>query len=207
MKKMDLGTALIILLIVGAIVALLAALVLIYGKFTDINSSRYERKLAAEQQYDTAIINAAKVMVVGKMAFIAVGVGRDNKIIYDERPIDDAGTPITTSAIDGVKVTQHQLAARLVDDSISARGADGVKLLTADEWKKLGHEHEEHKEALAYLMPLGVVKVQGGRADQQGTYVKKGETLQALLRDLAVYALPLATGQKLPLPQDESRVA
>lgn len=194
---MDFGTVVIIMLIVGAIVALLAALVLIYGKATDITTSKYERKLAAERQYDTAIINAAKVMVVGKMAFIAVGVGRDNKIIYDERPIDDTGTPVTDSVIDGSKVTRHQIASQLVDESITANGADGVKLLTADQWKALGHDHESHRDALAYLMQLGVTKVQGGPAASQGTYVKKGETLQTLLRDLAVYALPLATGQHI----------
>lgn len=189
-------TIVIILLIVIIVIAALAALVMINGKWNDIHASRYVREVQIDKEYDGTLIREAKVLIVGKMAFITKGI--DGKtIIYDQYPIDDTGTPISGTTIDGKKITQHQLASRLVDDSITARGVDGVKLLTADEWEVLGHKHDDHKDALAYLMPLGVVKVQGGKAGAQGTYVKKGETLQTLLRDLAVYALPLATGQSI----------
>lgn len=188
------GWVLVALLI--AIILLAFVFVYLVGKWREDSASAYVKRITAEQQYDAAIIREAKVLIVGKMAFITRGV-EGTRIIYDERPIDDTGTPISGTTIDGKKITQHQLASRLVDDSITARGVDGVKLLTADEWEVLGHKHDEHKDALAYLMPLGVVKVQGGKAGAQGTYVKKGETLQTLLRDLAVYALPLATGQNI----------
>lgn len=190
-----------------AILALLIALILIafvfvylVGKWKQDDANAYIKRITAEQQYDAALIKEAKVLIVGKMAFITKGV-KGTSIIYDERPIDDTGTPITGSVIDGNKVTLHQLASALVHDSINSRGSDGTKLLTADEWKALGHEHEEHKAALGHLMQLGITKVQGGKSDSQGTYVKKGETLQTLMRDLAVYALPLATGQRIDKPQ------
>lgn len=188
------GWVLVALLI--AIILLAFVFVSLVGKWREDEANAYVKRTKINQEYDAAIIREAKVLIVGKMAFITKGMDGTN-IIYDERPIDDTGTPVTGSVIDGKKITQHQLASRLVDDSIASNGADGVKLMTADQWEAIGHKHDEHKEALAYLMQLGVTKVQGGPAASQGTYVKKGETLQTLLRDLAVYALPLATGQRI----------
>lgn len=188
---------LIILLVIIMILAVAAFCVALYGKATDFSARNYERRLRVEKEYDTALIGSAKVLAVGKRAFIAKGVGRDNQIIYAEYPLDDNGTPVAAKVIDGTILDKHRLASQLVDDSITARGASGTKLLTADEWKALGHEHADHKEALEYLMPLGVIKIQGGKPGEQGTYVKRGDTLQTLLRDLSVYALPLATGQRI----------
>lgn len=190
----------IVLLIAIIIIATLAAIVMLNAKWNDVHASSYVKRVSIEREYDSAMLREAKVLIVGKMAFITRGV-EGTRIIYDQQPIDDTGTLITGSVIDGNKITLHQLASALVHDSINSRGSDGTKLLTADEWKALGHEHDEHKTALAYLMQLGITKVQGGKADSQGTYVKKGETLQTLMRDLAVYALPLATGQRIDKPQ------
>ena len=189
---------LIVLLVIIMLLAIAAICIALYGKATEFYTRNYERRTKINQEYDTALLQAARVLVVGKFAFVAKGVDSSQQIVYDKYPIDDAGTPIAAQMIDGTVIDKHRLAATLIDDSIGANGAGAAQLLTDRQWKKMGHPQEEHSDALEYMSGLGLIKIKNG-GNEQGTFVKSG-TLQTLLRDLAVNALPLATGQKVTAP-------
>ncbi len=194
---MDFGTVVIIALLIAAVLIIATVIVMLISKYRADAAAAYDRRMAAEREYDVAILRAAKVLVVGDMAYVTKGVDIHNEIIYDKMPISANGTPITTSTIDGDKITLHQIASRLVDDSITQNGKDATKLLTADEWHTMGHDTDQHKDSIKYLTPLGVYKVNGGDPKSQGTFVKDGMTLQSLLCDLSVNAIPLVTGQTI----------
>lgn len=187
----------IVILIFIALLAIAAIAVSLIGKYRAESAAAYEKRMTAEREYDVAILKAAKVLVVGNLAYVTRGVDIHNEIIYDVKAVDINGKPITTDVIDGEKITLHKIASKLVDESITKNGLGSIKLLTANEWEALGNDRELHGRAVGYLTPLGVYIRQGGRAQDQGTFVKDGMTLQTLLHDLSAYALPLAMGQPI----------
>ena len=190
-RDMDIGTIIIIILLIAAMLIIASVIVFLVGKVRDDAAKAYERRVKIEMEYDRALIGAAKVMVVGKFAYITEGVKGD-QIQYRTVALDDSGTPITSDTIDGKKLEAHQIAARLVSDSIQKRGGAGVQLLTAAEWEALGHDRVTHGIALDHLRQFNIKINQGG--NRQGTFVPDGKTLQSLMLDLAINALPLATG-------------
>ncbi len=198
MKKgrdaMDFGTLIVIFILAVAILCIAAAIVILVGKWRDDSAKSYERRVKIEMEYDRALIGAAKVMVVGKFAYITEGVKGD-QIQYRTVALDDSGTPITAQEIDGKKIEAHQIAARLVSDSIQKRGGAGVQLLTAAEWEAMGNDRVTHGIALEHLRQFNIRINQGGKL--QGTFVPDGKTLQALMLDIAVSALPLTTGNRV----------
>jgi hypothetical protein len=191
---MDLGTIVVIILLIAAMLIIASVVVFLLGKVRADAASAYEKRVKIEMEYDRALIGAAKVMVVGKFAYITEGVKGD-QIQYRTVALDDSGTPITAQEIDGKKLEAHQIAARLVSDSISRRGGDGVQLLTAAEWEALGHDRISHGVALDHLRQFNIKINQGGK--MQGTFVPDGKTLQMLMLDVAINALPMATGNRV----------
>lgn len=182
-------TILNLILVASGILGVATVVVLLAGKWRTDTAAAYKSKLEAEMEYDKAIIGAAKVFTVGSLAYVTRGVSGD-QIIYEKVAIDANGEPVTANTIDGEALTNHKIASLLVNESIRFNGGSATQLLTADQWEGMGNDRNHHGRALEYLRGLKLINIkQGGR--NQGTYTQQG-TLQDLMRDLAVNALPLA---------------
>jgi hypothetical protein len=190
--RMDIGTIAAIALLIAALLLIAAVIVILIGKYRADEAAAFEKHTQARLDYDRALIGAAKVLTVGRMAFLTTGVSGD-MIQYRQFPVDGDGTPILTDVIDGAKVNAHNIASSLVHDSIIKRGINGTQLMTAEEWEQLGNSRLKHGVALEYLKGLNTIRIKQG-GTEQGTFVKEGN-LQGLMLDLSVAALPLAMGQ------------
>lgn len=192
-----------IILVILAI-ALVSLSVFLVGKWRADSASAYERRVRIDAEYDSKIIKESKAFTIGNRAYITEGV-IGTKITFREIVIDAQGQPITAETIDGKQVTAHQLASKLIDDSIRKNGGDAKQLLTATEWDTLGNTRDDHGIAVEYLRGMGLVRtVQGGKKNGQGTFITDSslnhtKDLQGLILALAVNALPQNVRQPLKL--------
>lgn len=130
------------LLILAAIIILIAALigVRLWMKFDNHRTSIYERRLAAESQFDRAILSAAKVITVGRWVYLTTGVDNNGRILFDRVPVTDKpAAPIGQTAADEDH-TVHDDAVTLVSatlHTISDKRKPG-QIMTADEAQAAG---------------------------------------------------------------------
>lgn len=86
------------------------------------------------------------------------------------------------------EIEAHDLAIRLINDSISALGKDATKLLPANKWSSA----EMWSRAVRYLVARGLVMTSRG-----GTALNKSHSLIGLMTDLAVYSASPPTPPKV----------
>ena len=178
------------LLVIIVALSVIAALVLLWDRHsihsanayvqrTSADAERYRAELSAEAEHKARIMQATRVIFVNEAAYIVKGVDDDNHVVLE--PLNAANPQIKIDLDDERK---RQLAGVLVDDSIRMNGAGATQLLTASQWEGMGHNRDQHGDALEFLDKYRLIKIKrGGR--EQGTYSLNSD-LQGLLLAMAV---------------------
>lgn len=166
------------------ILVLVAAVLVLYIKYGEHQTSIYERRLKAEAEYDARLMSASKILSFGGVGFRVEGVTDEGRIIYHEIIIDRT-TSESPQVVDVDELNVKHNAIQLVADSKASNGGNSNQLLTADAWQGLGHRRDDWQAAVNWLSSIGLTQTRAGK----GVFTRSGD-LDSVILAMAVRSLP-----------------